>query len=256
MPVSGSVERLAGELWELGVRANGVLLVHASLRALGLVDGGAETVIRSLLRVLGQGGTLLLPALSYETVDAANPVFDVRQTPSCVGALPEYFRRRPGTLRSLHPTHSVCAVGAQARDLLTGHEQDTTPCGKHSPFYRLPQQRGQILFLGCGLRPNTSMHAIEELSEPPYLFGDCLDYTIIDGDGQEIAVTIRRHDFAGWVQRYERVAEVLDAPALRRGLVLDAPCYLVEAAALWPAVHEKLLEDPLFFVDREEEMYA
>ena len=37
--------------------------------------------------------------------------------------------------------------------------------------------------LGCGLAPNTSMHAIEELVAPPYLFGEPLVYTMVLEDG-------------------------------------------------------------------------
>ena len=218
------------------------------MRSLGKVEGGAEAVIRALLDVLGKDGTLLFPALSFRDVTTDTPYFDVRKTPSCVGALPEYFRQREGTQRSLHPTHSVCGVGKRASEILSGHENDTTPCGTNSPFYKLPQYDGQILFLGCGLRPNTSMHAIEELSTPPYLYDDLLDYEMTDTDGQTFMMTIRRHNFAGWVQRYDRLEQVLD---VQTGKILDADCHLVEASAMWPAAHEKLKHDPLFFVDRE-----
>jgi aminoglycoside 3-N-acetyltransferase len=241
---------------DLGIRENGVLLVHASLRSLGKVEGGAETVIRALLKVLGERGTLLFPALSYETVNSANPRFDVRHTPSCIGALPEYFRLRAGTRRSLHPTHSVSGVGAQVDDLLQGHQNDTTPCGENSPFHKLPHYNGQILFIGCGLRPNTSMHAIEELSTPPYLYGDMLDYTITDENGRVSTMRHRRHNFKGWTQRYDRADQVLDQDVLRKGKVLAAECHLMEAAALWAAAHEKLKNAPLFFVDRHEDEHA
>ena len=56
---------LANGWHDLGVRLGGVLLVHASLRSLGPLDGGAETVVLSLLEALGPHGTLLMPALSY-----------------------------------------------------------------------------------------------------------------------------------------------------------------------------------------------
>jgi len=140
---------IADDLRNLGIREGGVLLVHASLRSLGPVDGGAETVICGLLDALGEHGTLLMPALSYESVGVHNPVFDLLHTPSCVGALTEYFRTRSGTLRSVHPTHSVCGIGPKAEELCQEHYLDTTPCGEHSPFSRLRAMEGQILFLGC-----------------------------------------------------------------------------------------------------------
>ncbi len=244
------IKQLVDDLRALGIRENGVLLVHSSLRSLGALDGGAETVIRSLLDVLGEGGTLLMPALSFRDVTVNSPCFDARNTPSCVGALPEYFRQRNGTHRSLHPTHSVCGVGKRTSDLLNGHENDRTPCGKNSPFHKLPTYQGQILFLGCGLLPNTSMHAIEELSEPPYLYDDFQDYEMTDANQEVFTMTVRNHNFEGYVQRYDRLAQILSGQALRTGKILDAECHLVEASIMWSVAHDKLKQAPLFFVDR------
>jgi aminoglycoside 3-N-acetyltransferase len=237
--------------WQaLGVRPGGVLLVHASLRSLGPLNGGAETVVQSLLEALGPQGTLLMPALSYRTVGPKSPVFNVATTPSCVGALPEYFRTRPGTLRSVHPTHSVSGVGPQVEDLLGEHIRSTTPCGPYSPFARLPGVSGQILFLGCGLHPNTSMHAVEERVDPEYLYGEEVDYRVILADGSQQRMRVRSHKFDGWSQRYDRLAQYLSAPALRQGNVLSANCYLVEASAMWAAALTTLHKDPLCFVER------
>jgi len=239
------------DLRALGIHEGGLLLVHASLRSLGKVDGGAEAVINALLHVLGKQGTLLLPALSFKTVGIDSPFFDVHKTPSCIGALPEYFRQREGTIRSIHPTHSVCGIGKKAQDLLGDHHKDTSPCGQHSPFYKLPHYDGQVLFLGCGLRPNTSMHAIEELSEPPYLFEGVTTYDITDEDGSTFKMSVRNHNFKGWEQRYDRLGQILDDTALRTGKVLKADCHLIDASTMWTMAHDKLKDDPLFFVDRE-----
>ncbi|MBN2004309.1 MAG: AAC(3) family N-acetyltransferase [Anaerolineae bacterium] len=242
-------ERIAADLLTLGVQPGGALLVHSSFRALGPVPAGLEEAIQGLLLALGAQGTLLFPALTYERVTPQNPVFDVRRTRSDVGALSEYFRTRPGTRRSLHPTHSVCAVGPLAGDLLDAHRLDATPCGAHSPFRRLCDVGGQILMLGCGLKPNTSMHAIEELVEPPYLYGPQFVYRLIHSDGRIEEKIYRVHGFAGYEQRYDRVADVLSEPALRRGPVLRADAYLLDAPALWAAVLPVLRESPLYFVD-------
>ncbi len=243
------VQGLAQALRQLGVKQGGVLLVHSSLSALGYVEGGAETVIQGLLAALGTAGTLLMPALTYERVTPQTPVFDIRHTPANVGVIPETFRVRHGTLRSLHPTHSVCAMGPRAEDVLGEHYQDTTPCGRHSPFNKLRAVGGQILMLGCGLRPNTSMHAIEELVEPPYLFGGDVAYQLVHEDGHVEEKVYRVHGFQAHQQRYDHVADVLAEPDLRRGRVLQANAYLLDAPSLWHAVLSKLHEDPLYFVD-------
>ena len=242
--------QIANDLTALGLREGGVVLVHASLRSLGKVPGGAETVVRGLLRVLGENGTLLMPALSYAQVNADNSVFDVLRTPSCIGVLPEYFRTRHCTIRSVHPTHSVSGVGAKAESLLEEHHLDTTPCGEHSPFHRLREVRGQVLFLGCGLRPNTSMHAIEELVQPPYLLGDPVDYRIILAPGKEMNMRVRRHNFGIWGQRYDRLGPLLDEDGLKRGKVLEATVDLVDCEQMWEEALAALKKDPFFFVEK------
>lgn len=241
-------EQIAQALRDLGVQAGDSLLVHSSFKSLEAVPGGIETLVQGLLRAIGPAGTLLMPALSWNL--RPPEVFDVRSTRSIVGAVPEYFRTRPGTLRSVHPTHSVCATGGRAHDLLDDHRLDSTPCGPHSPFARLSQEGGKILMLGCGLRPNTTMHALEEHVRPPYLFGSSRVFTLADASGFTHQKEYRTHGFDGYRQRYDRV-EQLDAGALlRRGRVLRAEAFLMDAAGLRQAVVRALQEDPFFFVDR------
>ncbi|HHE70692.1 MAG TPA: AAC(3) family N-acetyltransferase [Chloroflexi bacterium] len=246
---SALVAEIAEALQQLGVRPGGVLLVHSSLSSLGYVPGGPETVIQALLKALGPGGTLLMPALSYLYVTPKRPLFDVRTTPSNVGAIPEAFRLRRGTYRSIHPTHSVCALGPLTKHLLEHHKEDDTPCGPHSPFSLLPEVQGQILMLGCGLRPNTSMHGIEERVVPPYLFAPPTTYVITDYHGVTYEKTYTPHSFQGWEQRYDRVAALLSPPALRTGHVLQATCHLLEAEALWERALSALQRNPLAFVE-------
>ena len=238
---------LIDQLEALGLRAGDVVMVHASLRSLGVSD--PENVVEALLGVLDYRGTLMMPALSYRQ-DPAD-FHDNRNTPSCVGALAEYFRIRPDTRRSLHPTHSVCAVGRDAYEMLDRHIYDRTPCGSNSPFHFLIERRGKILMLGCGLHPNTTMHAIEERVKPPYLFGEFQDYELIDEEGNIRVRSYLTHGFAGCVQRYDRVEGLLDEEHLRVGQVGNASCHLINAKALCVASIRKMQEDPFFFVDVE-----
>lgn len=248
------IDRIAEDLRALGVQEGGILMVHSSLRSMGLpadlpAEQRAEFAIQGLLAALGPDGTLLLPALSWVSVGPHNPVFDARSTPSCIGALPEIFRCRPGTLRSVHPTHSVCGVGAKAEELLADHIRSTTPVGPQSPFSKLPKLGGQVLFLGCGTLRNTSMHGVEELVEPEYLYGPEVIYRVIRADGSEAVMPMRSHNFKGWEQRYDRLENVMER-GLRRGGVLNAECHLLEAAEMWDAALATMRKDPLYFVDR------
>lgn len=248
MDTSETIEAMGRDLAALGVRQGGLLLVHSSLKSLGPVPGGPETVVRALLAALGPSGTLLMPALSYKSVTGDHPLFDPATTPSCVGAIPEYFRHRPGTLRSIHPTHSVCAVGARAQEITASHHLDRSPVGANSPFRLLRDHGGKVLMLGCGLKPNTSMHGVEELSEPPYLLlPHPIRYTICTTAGQR-QVEYRVHNFRGWAQCYDRLPQVMTS-GLSRGMVLQADCWLIDADEMWRCGGRTLRGNPYYFVE-------
>ncbi len=238
---------LVTQLRALGLQRGDVVMVHASFKALGIKD--PELLLRALLETLGESGLLLMPALSYE--QQPPDVHDTHSTPTCVGFLSEYFRQRPGTVRSLHPTHSVCGVGAQAPAWLSDHLEDHTPCGPHSSFHKILHTPGKILMLGCGLEPNTAMHALEEHAPPPYLFAAPRVYTITDANRQTFAKEYIPHNFQGVTQRYERIADLLTDSAISRGLVGNAPSFLIRGEALLGAPLARLRAEPFYFVDRQ-----
>ena len=252
MSDAACLKAICGQLEEVGLPRSGTVLVHSSLSSLGHVPGGARTVIAGIRDALGPEGTLLFPALSYATVNRDNPVFDILKTPSCIGVIPETFRTMPGVMRSVCPTHSVAGIGPLAETLLSQHHLDDTPCGAHSPWRKLPEHGGHILFLGCGLRPNTSMHGIEELAEAPYLFGEMMTYRIVHPDGGQSLQRCRRHNFFGYTQRYDRVAGIHTGGWIAQGPVLEATAHLVQAARLWEEAYAVLFRDPYFFVERSE----
>ncbi len=238
---------LVGQLRALGLAHGDTVMVHASFKALGVT--APERILGALLAAVGDNGTLLMPALSY--LQEPPDVHDTDLTPSCVGFLPEYFRRRTGTLRSVHPTHSVCGVGAHVCAWLGDHDADHTPCGPHSPFCKLLYAPGKILMLGCGLLPNTAMHAVEEHAPPPYLFGAPVVYTLTDASRRTWRREYLPHDFQGVTQRYDRVAGLLSGASLVQGVVGRAPSYLIRGEALLAAAVVRLQAEPFYFVDRE-----
>ncbi|MEM7514276.1 MAG: AAC(3) family N-acetyltransferase [Bacteroidota bacterium] len=249
--MTNQVKRLfVQHLKELGLLPGDTLLVHAAFSSLKTDGISPQEVLEWFLEYLGEEGTFCMPALSYKYVNKQNPCFDQRLTNSCVGILPETFRLMPGVRRSLHPTHSVCAIGKYAASLSENHHLDSTPCGKHSPFSLLPGLGGKILMLGCGLNPNTSMHAIEEHIKPPYVFGEPFLNKLIDEGNRLTDKVYTPHGFDGWEQMYERVGELDNNGWIKKGPVLAAESFLIDAEGLWREVKAKLAEDELFFVDR------
>jgi aminoglycoside 3-N-acetyltransferase len=250
MDKNSFINQFKSDLKILGVRSGGVLMVHPALRSFGYVPGGAKTVIDGLIQTVGESGTLLMPALSWENVTPENPVFNLTDTPSCVGMIAETFRCLPQTIRSMHPTHSVSAFGPLAVELTTTHQLDNTPCGPNSPFRKLPKYNAQILMLACGLAYNTSLHAIEELVNPPYLFEIPINYSLTDIDNITYEKEYIPHNFIGWQQRYDRVARVLKEPDLLTSQVVGTNSHLLEASSLWDISLNFIKQDPLYFVEQ------
>jgi len=248
-------EHLKKDLTTLGVQPGDTILMHSSFKSLGGIEDGAKGFFEAFLNLLGTEGTLVLPALSYESVTKDHPCFDQLKTPSCVGYLPEYFRTQIASIRSLHPTHSCCAIGKHADFLCGAHDRDRTPVGPHSPFARLPLVDGKILILGSHPDHNTTLHGVEETAEPEYVFDRTapIVYTVTDADGRTSQVTHLRHGFhfpdRYYDQKYARIIDLLDETEVHTGKVLDADCVLMDARAVWKKGHEALLKDPLYFVE-------
>ena len=172
---------LVEELRALGVRAGDSVMMHSSLSALGHVEGGAEAVTDALLDTVGPGGTLLVPAFrdsvwgdpaNFCNSDCRNGcprrLCPSRQ-PGFQGIIPETIRRRPGSLRSCHPTHSWAALGPNAERLLEGHKDAPTQCGPGNPFEELLALDGCILILGVEVNTITLWHHYEETLQVPYM---------------------------------------------------------------------------------------
>ncbi len=55
-----SRESIVQSLRDAGVHPGDHLVVHASLRSIGVIDGGADAVIEALVEVVGERGTVAM----------------------------------------------------------------------------------------------------------------------------------------------------------------------------------------------------
>ena len=158
-----SERQLVEDLHALGVASGDAIVVPSSLRAVGPVDGGADAVASALVDAAGPSGLVVAPTFTYDSAR-----FDPAETPGRTGALPEAFRRRSDSVRSLHPFYSVAAVGQAARSLCADHELRPAT-GINSPLDRLAAAGGSVLLLGVDHTANTTAHVGEFHAAAPYL---------------------------------------------------------------------------------------
>jgi len=148
-----------------GLVAGDSLIVHSSFRSLRPFEGDAQDVLDTILRVIGSSGNLMLPTFNYSR-PLPEPCFDPVTTPCRTGVVPELGRQRAEAVRSLHPTHSVAAIGPDA-ETLTERHLDGRTFGIGSPIDRLAQRGGKVLLLGVDHTTNSTIHVAEEHAGVP-----------------------------------------------------------------------------------------
>ncbi len=226
-------EIIINGLKELGLKQGDAVLVHSSLSSFGYLDGGADTVIDAILETVGNEGTVLVPTLTgSEKLSAENPpVFNVRDTVCWTGKIPETFRKRATAIRSLHPTHSVAAIGAKAKYFTDDHEKCVTPCGQNSPYHKLAKAGGYILFLGVDLCCCTLFHTVEEFADVDYVCQkEWVTATTVDYKGIEHRIKIKIHKY-GDERDFTKIEPMLiEKKILVKGKVGKADVRLLNAS--------------------------
>ncbi|MGL5351984.1 MAG: aminoglycoside N(3)-acetyltransferase [Clostridium sp.] len=162
-----------------GVESGQTIFVHSSLKSLGFVVGGAETVIRALLEIVSENGTIMMPSQTWKNLDPKRgvhweieeknwdiirehwPAYNKDVTPSIgMGVIAEVFRKWPGAMRTDHPVRSIAAVGKYAKYITEDHDLRNI-FGSGSPIDKLYKLDGYVLLIGVGYNKNTSLHLAE-----------------------------------------------------------------------------------------------
>lgn len=202
---------------QLGLSGGDVAYVHSSVDRLHL--GFPFYRILSLIReVVGGEGTILFPTYpnlrtsSYEYL-LRGERFDVRRTPSYTGLLNEFARRQRGSIRSLHPTKSVCAMGPLARELTATHQQSPYPYDVCSPYYKLIEAGAKIVGLGVSTRNLSFVYCTDDALKDAFpvrvyherIFEvECIDYEGRKEMVRTYAHNMKRivHDVPGYMKKY------------------------------------------------------
>ena len=166
---------LKSALSELGLSDKAVI-AHASLKAFGQVEGGADSLVRA---VLDSVGALMMPTFTYQTMITpevgppnngitygsggdlnrmAAPFDRHMPVDKEIGIVPETLRRHPFAKRSLHPIQSFTGVHVEKYLAAQTMQNHLGPIGA------LAEANGWVLLLGVDHTVNTSIHYAEKLA--------------------------------------------------------------------------------------------
>jgi len=257
------------DLRKMGIKEGDMLYVFTSLKSIGYVPGGPETVLDALIETLGPDGTLVLPCFCFIRGEMtltleANRIFDPKTTPTVLGLIPETFRRRPGVYRSIHPTHSVCAFGSKAKWITEGHENCTTTFGKGTPFDKMVELNAKTLGLGVDIRVITFYHYFEDIMDnfPLNVYCEKEYEARVIADGKikkmkvrahnpEVAKTRIDHQDGEFIRKY--LTDYLTSRGfLKVGYVGEAKSWVIKAKDLMEALEELLKRKITIYTTKEE----
>lgn len=241
----------------LGVQEGDLICMHSSVRDLNRsrmrrddIMAQAEALIAGLKLAVGEEGTIAMPTFTFSF--EGNPrggVYHPEKSKSRTGFLTDYFRKQAGVVRSRQATHSVAAWGNRAKELIAGHE-NVQPLGIDSPFHRLAEWGGKVVFLGTDFGTCSLIHVAETVAEAPYIKTFRFESAgwkplalseAEDGSTQRVPV----EEVPGCSKNFEAIRGAMEARgALQSAPLGDSTATVFLAADLIDAVCEELAEEP------------
>ena len=248
-------QQLIADLRALGLRPGDVVMVHASLRAIGEVAGGPDEVHLAIKDVITPDGALFMYASCPAYVDevgrgnltaeqeaevlAKLPPFDPYTARSARdnGALVELLRTYPGSRVNAHVARFV--VWGKHSDYLLSKQPWDFPFGRDSLLERFMELDGKILLLGSDHDNVTFLHYVEHIGDFPgkriaRFKVPVLEHGVrvwremaeFDTSGDGVHANWSEHFFAELVDGY------LESTNNRGGRVGNAPSHLFSARRL------------------------
>ena len=252
-------EELLEALRSLGVAVGDTVLVHSSFHYSNGFVGSPNEVINVLLESVGSDGNLMMMSLPYtsSTFDYLKTLdcFDVRKTVSRMGLLTEIFRARKDVRRSLSPTHPILACGPKAEWILAGHENCPYPCGEGTPFEKLAELDGKVVFFDAPFASMTFFHYIEDryrdLLPYPLYYPEAFEVPVIDGTGRRITTFVYAFSPAIIKRRrpYEFEAEVRKQGLIKSAKIGNTKLEYIEIRPLLDFVSRMVKKGNFFFYD-------
>ncbi len=222
-----------------------LVIAHASLKAFGHIEGGAETMLAALLdSVRG----IIMPTFTYKSMlnpevgpprngitygsetdlnKLAEAFYPDMPADKMMGVLPEFLRKHPKAKRSSHPIQSFAGIRA---DAVINSQRIYDPL---SPIGMLAEQDGWVLLLGVDHTVNTSIHYAEKLAgRLQFIRWALLQDRVVECSG-----------FPGDSDGFNVIAPALDKYT-RRVEIGDALVQAVHLKSLIKVVMDQIKENP------------
>lgn len=170
-------EELTDGFERLGLEEGSQVIMHASLKQIGDVDGGAAMVIHRLMKVIGTAGTLLMPA--FTSISRHSMTHDNFTKPGCwcegkesrhvpfipelqpdkaLGEIAHRLCSWPSSKRSRHPAYSFVSTGRETDNLI----RSSSLSDPLQPLKTFLRNDPLVLTIGVGFDSVFAVHLTEQ----------------------------------------------------------------------------------------------
>jgi aminoglycoside 3-N-acetyltransferase len=240
-----SFDKLVFEFKRIGLSIGDVVLVHSSFKSFGKVDGGPQTVINALIKVLGNEGTLIVPRFNFD-FSTYGITWDVRSTPSHMGIISEFARKDPRSRKVFHPIYPFSIIGKHANELVQHRYKGGY--SKDSIFNQLLVLDAKIIQIDKVYKSTTIIHHVEEILKVDYKYYKNFTGCVIDENGKKYEDTfnlyVRKLD-EGYVTDVLPIGKILeDEDVMKIDKIGDATIWYMKARDVYDCTVKAIQKNP------------
>lgn len=234
------------DLQSAGITKGALLHLKVSLKSIGQVQGGADTLLDAILEVVGAEGTLVVDSfitsypLPLSTEHAK--IISTEKSPSYAGVFANAMIKHPLSVRSQHPIQRFTAIGARAHELMDTH---TPESGGYDVMEKLAELGALNLSIGeKTVGVGTTHVAIERMGHEKKSSNMGLNYLAADGTTKLFKVNWSggcSRGFVKFIPLYEKNG------FLKRVKIGKAQSIVTNMKGTLAVEEEKLKEDSSFF---------
>lgn len=120
---------LKSDLIALGIKQGDLIHLKVSMKSIGIIEGGAKTLIDALLEVVGVTGTIVCDSFVESEISYLRYFKKKisKNSLSYAGAFVNAMINYPGVYRSSHPIQAFCAIGSMAKELTENFTINSLP---------------------------------------------------------------------------------------------------------------------------------
>lgn len=249
---------------EAGIEKGDTILVHSDI-SFGIVENFTrkrqlETFYNAFMEVLGNDGTLCVPAFFYEYARYGTP-FDIALSPvsDSLGVFAKYVNSLSGRKRSCMPTVSIASIGKNAEYICEIKNRHSY--GEDSAWNRMHKLNTKIVILGTE-NGMTFSHYVDYRVGLPYLYTKIYNTPVYDNgvkifDNTFASVRYLNYNIDWRIGKEKLKKEELIAKGLMTSSsYLESTVLTVPMQPLFDYYKEILYKNPYYFLKEEPKFVA